>query len=168
MSIEKKFASVELMLNKLAWNAHAACGKRIPFNELQSEAHHRFMLCVRDYRKSPTNMRFSTWVYFKTWCHLKTYMTKRTRDRHLFYEEIKDTMMPTPVEFKNSVMDRLEGLSKEAQTLVKLILDGPEPAPRERVSKRLQRAREALAFEYGLDETGTGIIIHEIKAELSK
>lgn len=152
------------MIYKLAWKMQRYCG--LPFEDIRSEAYMAFMKCCASF---DGQSKFSSWCYFKVSCHLKHWLRQRARDRLVFYEEIKDEMMPPPsptIALRNSLAEQLRDLSPEAQRLIEIIIEkaGPEP---ENPADLLREACTEFRFERGLDELQTRIVVHEIKQELA-
>lgn len=166
---ETQLPKVINLLRSIAWRYCRRTG--VDFDELMSEAYLCFMKCCKSYRKDK-GTKFSSWCQFKVTMHMKTYLKRKIKDKQLiFVEEIVDKMIPVhnhhQTTLRNSLAEQIKELSPEAQALVRLLVTSPESefhAP----SKLLRGVCTTLAYENGVDPVFQQIIIHEIKAGISK
>lgn len=163
----EEFPKVEKILYQLAWDC--ARSTRLTFEEAKSEAYYAFMKCCESY--DPTRKaKFSTWVHFKVRMHLKTYVTKLANSR-LIYTGIKDERTGAAPAMRSEALELWDDLSRDAKELVSLVLETPQDflascpvTP----SELLDRAKEHLGFNKGLDLVELEILVVEIQARFQE
>ena len=161
VNADVEYPKVDALLHKLAWKAHGLSG--LPFDELRSEASMAFLKCCNTYGKKH-RMKFSSWVYQKVWFHLLYYLRKRGNDRLVYVEEIRDDMLPSDphTALYNALEEQIQGLSLEAQELIRRLVDSPHADPTAPTTVLKNTCRE-IAWEKGWDNVYTKIVVHEIQ-----
>lgn len=119
------FPSVEKMLYQQAWHYHTNHG--IPFNECKSQAYWGFMRAVVLWnRRGYTEKRakFSSWCYFCVSCNMRNLLMEKSSNRE-YPTDINEELVGAAPPVSSPCLEIVEGLSKDAKEIVRLLLETP-------------------------------------------
>lgn len=161
------YEDVKLMLYQLAWDYQRRYG--ITFEEALSEAHWGFVRAWRRYNAGK-HASFSSWCYFVANKKLQGLIRDRARDPVLIMEINEELVGEAPAE-RSPCLEVVEGLSKEAQEIVKLLLETPAELLQEGTAtprQLLARVRDYMIARGKVTRKGFAQADAEIRAAFSE